>query len=303
MGNAHCTIEDETHVLAHVKSEPEKNASADNRARVLEHLIFHKAIISEESSEIDDYIAAVDAQLDPKLAKAGKMDREITAVFELVLKHKLDPWDIDLVKFSTLYLNTLKKDKTVDLVIAGYLVLLAFTILKMQSENVLAMLEEPEDEISWDVIPDWTFGDEDYEYTQLVMQGDVALEPKLRHQGRRKVSLFELLGALNQAKKTIELKELTAHQRAEARARDLEATANILGEKIHVESIDEHMSKLWSKICDSEKPLPFSRLCNGCKSELVRSILSVLFLADRGKVQVWQRPFPYGEIYVRRIVS
>src|SRR5207237_162995 len=78
----------------------------------------------------------------------------VFAAFDLVLERQMDPWEINLVPFTKLFLDKVKKDGSVNFVTAGKLVFLAWSILKLQSDKVLldAMPPEPTPEDGgWDL--------------------------------------------------------------------------------------------------------------------------------------------------------
>jgi segregation and condensation protein A len=91
-------------------------------------------------------------------------DRAIAATFELVIDEQLDPWDIDLVSFARLYLKKIKKEGVIDLITAGRIILMAWKVLRLQSDYIVTILDqkEPEPEPLWDDIPDWYMEDDGY---------------------------------------------------------------------------------------------------------------------------------------------
>ena len=120
--------------------------ACDAAEGVLGHLLFHKAMIDEStgSEKIDRYLSvlrgagAAPPSRDP-------LDRSIETVFELVLSNDLDPWGIALMKFTKLYAERVREEE-VNFVLAGKLMLMAWSILRMQSELVLSGSEGPSDE-------------------------------------------------------------------------------------------------------------------------------------------------------------
>ena len=57
---------------------------------------------------------------------------------------------------------------------------------------------------------------------------------------------------------------------------------------------------LVQKIADGE-PIPLRHLTAGGVWDEVTVFMSLLFLAHLEKVKLWQKDFPYGEIYVKRL--
>ncbi len=56
-------------------------------------------------------------------------------VFELVLSNNFDPWDINLMEFTRMYTKKMHAEE-VNFIVAGKLMYMAWSILKMQSEEV-----------------------------------------------------------------------------------------------------------------------------------------------------------------------
>ncbi|MCG2825277.1 MAG: segregation/condensation protein A [Thermoplasmatales archaeon] len=272
---------------------------------VLNHLLFHKSLIGEkdEGERINKYMEMVKCLENDYASIKSQFDREIMVMFELVIEQRLDPWDVDLVKFSKLYMKRVRKEKNLNLVTAGYIVLTAWTILKLQSDKLLelSLQSDETEELSWDVIPDWFVEDDRYDYTAAVLHGEAPIEERIRRKGDRKVTLFELVEAFNEAKNNVRLRELMSENRKKQRIIYEKNDLKNIGEKIHKENMEEDMGIVWGRISEFDgKPIPLSNICNGEKEDFVMTVLSVLFLANSKRLRVWQKRFPYGEIYVQR---
>ncbi len=102
---------------------------SENYQAILNHLLFHKALISEaEGGErINRYLAMLnDIDQGMHVAVRDPFEKSVVAAFELVLERHLDPWEINLVQFTKLFLDKVKKDGAVNFVTAGKLVFLAW---------------------------------------------------------------------------------------------------------------------------------------------------------------------------------
>jgi segregation and condensation protein A len=283
----------------------EKNIPKSVSDEVLNHLLFHKSLIGEEDEgeRINKYMEMVKCLENDYASIKSKFEREIMVMFELVIEHHLDPWDVDLVKFSKLYMKRVRKEKNLNLITAGYIVLTAWTILKLQSDKVLklSLQSDETEELSWDVIPDWFVENDRYDYTTAVLHGEAPIEERVRRKGDRKVTLFELVEAFDEAKNNVRLRELMSETRKKQRMAYEKNDLKNIGEKIHKENMEEDMGIVWGRISEFDgKPIPLSNICNGKKEDFVMTVLSVLFLANSKRLRVWQKNFPYGEIYVQR---
>ncbi len=283
----------------------ENNIPKSVSDEVLNHLLFHKSLIGEEdgAERISKYMEMVKCLENDYTSIKSKFDREIMVMFELVIDHHLDPWDVDLVKFSKLYMKRVRKEKNLNLITAGYIVLTAWTILKLQSDKLLelSLQSDETEELSWDVIPDWFVENDRYDYTTAVLHGEAPIEERVRRKGDRKVTLFELVEAFDEAKNNVRLRELMSETRKKQRIAYEKNDLKNIGEKIHKEHIEEDIGVVWEKICQfNGASIPLSKIYNGNKNDFIKTIISVLFLATEMKVNVWQKKFPYGEIFVQR---
>lgn len=276
---------------------------------VVDYLIFHKALSEDNGSKINEYLDVVNGlkQNAGYSSIKNTVDREIMIIFELVMNEKLNPWDIDLVQFSTMYMKRIKNEKEIDLVTAGYLVFMAWSILKLQSDKLLenirlAQEQQSQEEFSWDVIPDWVVGDDGHNYTSAVLQGKEVIDEKIRRKGCRRVTLLELIRAFEEAKQVSETRRVTAADMDKRRKVFLEEAIKGIDEKLHKDDLDEDMNHLWNKISKMNgNAIPLSALTNGNKMEYVETFISVLFLAEKHKIKVWQRNFPYGDIFLKKV--
>src|SRR3989442_7666924 len=71
------------------------------------------------------------------VAVRDPFEKSIVAAFELVLERHLDPWEINLVQFTKLFMDKVKKDGAVNFVTAGEVVFLPRAILHMQRDKGL----------------------------------------------------------------------------------------------------------------------------------------------------------------------
>ena len=114
---------------------------------VINHLLFHKSLIDEkdDAARINQYVSMLQNADDGEyISIDDPFDRSIAIAFELVMKQHLNPWDIDLVNFSTMYLKRAKEEK-IDLITAGRIIYMAWKVLKLQSDNLVVTMETQEE--------------------------------------------------------------------------------------------------------------------------------------------------------------
>lgn len=281
----------------------------ENYEAVLNHLLFHKSIISEEddSKRIDRYLDMVE-RIDKgmHIVVDDPFEKSIAAAFELVIEHKFDPWDINLREFTKMYLRQVKKEGYVNFVVAGKLILMAWSILKLQSEEVLVWAEpvKKEEEYyfgDWDLDATLYQEPEDLDFTHTVLnRPESPLKVPVRTKRKRQVTLIELVDAFNEARKEAELQMRISEIRSRARNR----VPHTLGEKVHKENLTEDIAFTWERLskCNGEK-VTLRELCDGDVWDRITVFVSILFLAMMKKVRIWQRSLPYGEITIRPLIS
>ena len=174
-----------------------QQAKIDNE--VISHLLFHKSLIDEkeDGQRINHYVSMLQKTNEGEhISIENPFDRSIAIAFELVMQQHLNPWDIDLVGFSTLYLKRAKEEK-IDLITAGRIILLAWKVLKLQSDDLVLATEQQEKDtyepLEWGDIPQemWFSEDDAYSYTNLVMKTpEPPIEQPVRRNKKRKVSLI-----------------------------------------------------------------------------------------------------------------
>src|SRR5256712_13435882 len=95
---------------------------SENYQTVLNHLLFHKALISETEGgqRINRYLGMLN-EIDQGMHVAVRdpFEKSIVAACELVLERHLDRWEINLVQFTKLFMDKVKKEGAGNLVGGG----------------------------------------------------------------------------------------------------------------------------------------------------------------------------------------
>ncbi len=278
---------------------------SDTAQAVLNHLLFHKSLISEQDGgeRFNRYLSMLN-EIDQGMHVAVRdpFEKSIVAAFELVLEKQLDPWEINLVEFTKLFLGKVKKDGVVNFVTAGKLIFLAWSILKLQSDKVLLAAMPPDQEAAgdaWDL--DLYRDPEDVDYNHLILDNaKMPLSEAIRREGRRAVSLVELMDAFDEARREAEIQMQLNALREQA----LKRFAPNFHQKVHGEDLTEDIGLTWGRLTQfNGDPVPLRSLVAGSVWDEVTVFMSLLFLAQLEKVKLWQKAFPYGEIFVKRLSS
>lgn len=243
------------------------------------------------------------------LSTANPFDRSIHLAFDLVLNQHLDPWDIDLVSFSSMYIKRAKEEK-IDLMTAGRIIYMAWKVLRMQSDNLVINMETKEEEeemdFNWGDIPTgaWFESDDSYSYTNLLMKNPKPpIEEPVRRDSKRKITLIELLDAFDHARKEVEEFQLAEKLRIQEKQRLAQYARKKMKGTAHEDYLEDDIALVWEKIRKYPKnPMSLKNICKKSDpEERIKTFLSILFLAYENKIHIYQRRFPYGEIYIKTI--
>jgi segregation and condensation protein A len=219
----------------------------------------------------------------------------------------MDPWAIDLVRFTSLYMERVKQGAQIDLITAGKLLHMAWSILRMQSDQLRLAAEPPppppEAEFGWDDIdmsvlsedPNQAFND-----VVSMSRPDDLLDEKVRHKGDRKVTLMELVSALEDARREADLRATVVAARETEKNRRAKARQGRAEGAAHKEDQEEDIREVWERILGQNgAPIPITSIQERTRDDMMRTLVSVLFLAKAQKIKLWQEDFPYGMIYIQ----
>jgi segregation and condensation protein A len=199
---------------------------------------------------------------------------------ELVEKERIDPWAIDLARIVDGYIAVVKQMRVLDLHVPANIMLAASILLRMKSES-LSIFEVPQEIV------------EEQEQAGRVIPNVEALVPRNRLQPGRKVTLQELMDALNDAMKITEKRALVISERAVP-----------LNFPVIKEDIDEKISAAYMLIksnADREGMVSFSQISkrfDSITSVVIDLFVPMLFLAHRKTVMILQESF-FDDIFIK----
>ncbi|MDD1771431.1 MAG: segregation/condensation protein A [Methanomassiliicoccales archaeon] len=271
-----------------------ESGSLDN---VLGHLMFHKALIDEGrgAEKIDRYLGLLRSAEGEHQAAGGPLDRSLQMVFELVMSNDMDPWDVDLMKFAKLYGQRMQSEE-VDFIVAGKIMHMAWSILRMQSCEVLNLNDRREELFfsDWDMDAIDQFVERALPDIDLTVPEGVELNEVIRHHCTRPVSLVDLLDAFDTAQQEVEI----ALNRQRVREQLMKAPVKFDG-KSHSDDQEKDIAETWARIerCGSG-PIALEDLFIRDKEDAIKIFISLLFLARNGKISLWQEELPYGQVFL-----
>ncbi len=288
---------------------------------VINHLIFHKSLIDEERSgeRIDQYISMINNMDDDGYQiSSDPFECAIASVFKLVIDEKMDPWDIDLISFTKMYLEEAKDQENINFLVAGQLVNMAWSILKLQCEEVLDSAEQDqqqEEEMMEDTFfSDWDVYDydmyeepEDIDFQEEVVESDSQpLEKAIRREEKNPVSLIQLVDAFEEAKKEAKYREKMEKirkEKKEEREQEMRDREENYDTRSHKEDLYHDIGMVWDRICCYEQNvITFNMIHDGRIGDIVTAMVSVLFLHKQKKIKVKQIEYPDGQILVENLV-
>lgn len=197
-------------------------------------------------------------------------------LIELVRNNKIDPWDIDIVEVVDRYIDAVKRMKVLDLRVPANIILAAAILLRLKSE-MLRMEEEQQAEAV-----------ESVERPPITVEG---LSFRLRVPPKRRVTLVELISALEEAMKLKELREV------EQRGEQIEIPIKI--NPVDIEAETRNVYKQIRKSVDGSRMTTFSILSKLYANDtvLLQLFIPLLFLAHEKKITLIQERF-FEEIVV-----
>ena len=285
--------------------------------KVLGYLVFHRALLGEgtdgSSALLERYLGLVEKLREGVHVVIPDPVQKATALlFELVLEEQFDPWEIDLARFTEAYLERVREDGSVNFAVAGRLLYMAWSILYLQSEELLRerAITNPA------TLPDddgtATPTDDGYlplldtaqavDVTSAVL-GSADPPPlfgMVRHSESRPVSLLELVRAFGEAEAdahaSLRVQQLRDRLREEQRA-----PPEMI---VHGDIPERDLDEAWEEVVRHPmgEPFPFLDLWtrHSGRDRLVAVFLAVLFLAREKALELRQETLGSSPILLVR---
>jgi segregation and condensation protein A len=277
-------------------------ATETDFGNIINHLMYEKAIIDDNEdlqTRIGRYVRiAEDMQSGNLVPSEDPFERCVAQTFELVVQQQFNPWDINLIEFSKMYMARVRKASEINLIVAGKIVYMAWEILRLQSEDTVRRADRPEtceimfegfDPEGFDLFVDpFELGRGE----ALLHTEELPIKEKIRRHSERQVTLIDLLDAFEEAKKESDIRNELAKFMQKYRRPDFD-------DKSHKECLEDDIAAVWERIQKfGNGPIPMADLCVTGREDRITVFVSMLFLAKMGKVHIWQEKPPYGEIFL-----
>lgn len=219
-----------------------------------------------------------------------------TIILDLISSEEMDPWNVDISLLTDKYIERLRELKEQDLKVGGKVVLAASILLRIKSTKLVS-----DDLDDFDRLIAGTDMNQEAFYDSLeqelaqgerdALKEEYELLPRMPQARRRKVSVFDLVKALDKA---LEVKQRRVLQSVPpplplpTRKFDLGAS---------VTSLLQRLQSLFS----FKKKMSFSDLLpSQSKHDKVYTFIPLLHLSNQQKVELEQKE-PFGEIDIRLV--
>lgn len=201
-----------------------------------------------------------------------------TILLDLVKTEKMDLWAIDIGELADKYLKKINQLEKTDLRLPANAILASAILLRFKAKSLrITSLEEKEEEISPEEI--------------ARMNAMVPDLTSVRRGKEGKVSLDELVNSIESIIEKTKTKE----------AKRIFSEVPVFQLPFTEENMEERINLVFAKInerVDSQGLLMFSALLDkNTSEERVNTFVPMLFLVNKGKINVWQEDF-FGEIFI-----
>ncbi|MEM4397758.1 MAG: segregation/condensation protein A [Candidatus Woesearchaeota archaeon] len=227
-------------------------------------------------------------------------------IYDLVSSEKMDPWDIDVSLLANKFLEKLKKLKEMDLKISGKVLLAAAIMLRVKSyrflEEDISALDaliasaNSNDEVPFEELVNYDNGAIDissYNFNEL--NEKPALYPRTPQPRKRKVSVFDLVKALEKALEVYQRRPSKIINQPEVKAPEKPRDISIVIKEVYNKIIT------FFKKNNKEEKLKFHHLLNNeSKEEKVFTFIPLLHLDFQRKVDLMQE-FHFGDIEIKLV--
>ncbi len=210
-------------------------------------------------------------------------------IYDLIRSQDMDPWDIDVSLLTHLYIQVLKKLKEADFRVSGKVLLASALLLKIKSVNLveegiegLNRIINPEQEEEF--VDEWA-----EEYERALAAGETPpLRPKTPQPRKRKVSIFDLIEALEKAlevRNRRENKFFGTRKEVKLPERTVDITKVIGGVYVRIK-----------KHFETNETLKFSQLIpSDSKKDKINTFVPLIYLAMQRRIDLEQKEH-FGEI-------
>ena len=199
-------------------------------------------------------------------------------LFDLIARGKVNPWDVDIGVVVEGFMERIREMERLNLYVSGNVVLATAILLKLKALHV--EIEEEEEE-------------------EVVIEGVEVVEPPVIALPKaRPITVEELVEAVERAMERVKRKA------GEGRKREVVVEAPSIPLPFQEERVEERIERLYRKLLELSREgivnISSLVLQEGRKDRVegVRVLLYSLFLANEGRLELWQVE-PFKDILAR----
>jgi segregation and condensation protein A len=213
-----------------------------------------------------------------------------TIIYELIKSEEIDPWDINISLLTQKYIEVIKNFKKFDFNISGKALLAAAILLRIKSNRLVG-----EDISDFDRIiagePDEDFFEEEIISTGGIKDGDVQnLIPRLPQPRKRKVSIYDLMGALEKALEVKQRRVLKNTPSFNIEIPKKKPNVNLVIQSLYL--------KIKNFFLSGNSQLTFSNLIpTDSREDKISTFIPLLHLSNRQKINLEQKE-AFSEIFI-----
>ncbi|MBI2507714.1 segregation/condensation protein A [Candidatus Woesearchaeota archaeon] len=216
-----------------------------------------------------------------------------TILYDLVKTEEMNPWDIDISLLARKYIEAVKKLQEMNFAVSGKVILASAILLKMKSQKLVeediarfeSIINPPDEEF----IPEGL----DQNSIEALEENKIVVIPKMPQPRRRKVSLQDLISALQKALRVDQ-------NRTVRREYALDVPIVIPPEK--KTNINDIIDQIYSKIIGifkTEKKLTFDMLVKSSRREdKIATFVPLLHLDHQRRIDMLQDEH-FGDIEIK----
>jgi len=238
----------------------------------------------------------------------------IEILVEMAKSKKIDPWDIDIVQVTDMFLEKILEIKHNNLKFTGRTLFFAAVLLRIKS-NYLEGIDPfktddeilPEDdEYMFDDNGEPSVLEDDIKVSNMLsIENALSRRTSIRKNRSRKVTLEDLIKQLRELEEKENNKIIKYHQeRAKSRKSYTNITPYEILEMAHDEYIEDeisHLQELLYNMFESDKKIELNDLLNAGMDK-ISTYIALLFLASRNQIDLVQDEF-YSDLYIIKEVS
>ncbi|MFT4282980.1 MAG: segregation/condensation protein A [Candidatus Woesearchaeota archaeon] len=210
-----------------------------------------------------------------------------TLIYDLIKRENMDPWDVNVSVLAQKFLETLEQMKKLDFRISGKIILAAAFLLKIKSDKLInedlaffdeMLNDEPEDFLEALEEP----FEQELEKPELVVR-----TPQPR---KRKVSVYDLVGALEKALESSYKRNITPAKKIEHKVPQKQKDITLI-----INEMYEEINKTLTKV----KSLFFSELLvSDSREDKVNTFIPLLYLEGQRRIDLDQEEH-FGDINIK----